>query len=939
MQRPHRIRLKTSLLIVLITCTVTGCHRQYYRKQADMEAYQLMDEKATAVARPPNVPLRIDVDRRSRMFNPFDLDFQPMPLDDPASYRYMQCVDGRRGYPLWEAAGLTNIAESPDWWQFLPLNEDGVLVLNSENATQIALLQSPQYQEQLEQLYFTALDVSGERFQFDTQFFGGAQSRLGTDRGGPTELTLADRNMRMRRNFATEILVGLANEIVWNLGDSSANTTANVLDFTLLMPPSHAGRDKVMEGLTQSERDLLASVRAFERFRRSFYLNITIGSRLSANVQSAAGSLSLSPSGFAAAGGFIGLLQSKLLIRNQEENITRQRELLLIFEDSLIELLTTIPESSRIVNQRLQVAQTRQQLTSSLDSLVSQQASFQLSVDQFLRTLGLPPYICVELDDPILSQFELIDQRLLRRREELSILRNNVGELNISILEQSEFKIDEDTGLPVSQIEWTPQLAESLEKLEAELEPLEQFLRDLIKIDLPKVAQDIVELEEAIPVRKNQAESLKALYKAEQGSICGLLNVADIDESIFDTSKLESVLADLIDDRQQLEDRLVKYLKKLNELQKSFKAIQDSAPGSVDPQELARQLRDTVILASQDLVADLGNDVLVLQLLQAQARTESVVLPEVNITPEIAFEIARRNRRDYANARAALVDSWRQIEVVADDLESELNVDIRGGIGTTDVNALGVSKTGNLDVALQWDAPITRLVERNNYRRILISYEQRKRDYYQFEDAIWQTLRAEIRQLMRDRLQFEYGRKQVSIAADQIELNADLRDLREASGQAGTGASVARDTIQALNALLSSQNRLLSIYVNYETVRRNLDFDLGTMELTPEGLWIDPGKISPETMLQYAGTTLDGLIDCGCNDCGLQYNPLPREPEFSAPVYKISHDQPITVDGMPIEETPPLPGNGEDSPTEAMPLQTLDPQTCRFQLRCPHQIH
>ena len=928
MQRPHRIRLKTSLLIVLITCTVTGCHRQYYRKQADMEAYQLMDEKATAVARPPNVPLRIDVDRRSRMFNPFDLDFQPMPLDDPASYRYMQCVDGRRGYPLWEAAGLTNIAESPDWWQFLPLNEDGVLVLNSENATQIALLQSPQYQEQLEQLYFTALDVSGERFQFDTQFFGGAQSRLGTDRGGPTELTLADRNMRMRRNFATggNLLVGLANEIVWNLGDSSANTTANVLDFTLLMPLlRNAGRDKVMEGLTQSERDLLASVRAFERFRRSFYLNITIGSRLSANVQSAAGSLSLSPSGFAAAGGFIGLLQSKLLIRNQEENITRQRELLLIFEDSLIELLTTIPESSRIVNQRLQVAQTRQQLTSSLDSLVSQQASFQLSVDQFLRTLGLPPYICVELDDPILSQFELIDQRLLRRREELSILRNNVGELNISILEQSEFKIDEDTGLPVSQIEWTPQLAESLEKLEAELEPLEQFLRDLIKIDLPKVAQDIVELEEAIPVRKNQAESLKALYKAEQGSICGLLNVADIDESIFDTSKLESVLADLIDDRQQLEDRLVKYLKKLNELQKSFKAIQDSAPGSVDPQELARQLRDTVILASQDLVADLGNDVLVLQLLQAQARTESVVLPEVNITPEIAFEIARRNRRDYANARAALVDSWRQIEVVADDLESELNVDIRGGIGTTDVNALGVSKTGNLDVALQWDAPITRLVERNNYRRILIRYEQRKRDYYQFEDAIWQTLRAEIRQLMRDRLQFEYGRKQVSIAADQIELNADLRDLREASGQAGTGASVARDTIQALNALLSSQNRLLRIYVNYETVRRNLDFDLGTMELTPEGLWIDPGKISPETMLQYAGTTLDGLIDCGCNDCGLQYNPLPREPEFSAPVYKISHDQPITVDGMPIEETPPLPGNGEDSPTEAMPLQTLEP--------------
>ena len=287
-------------LSILIACTATGCHRQYYRKQADMEAYHLIDQKAAAVARPPNVPLRIDVDRRSRMFNPFDLDFQPMPLDDPASYRYMQCVDGRRGYPLWEAAGLTNGAESPDWWQFLPLNEDGVLVLNAENATQIALLESPQYQEQLEALYLLALNVSGERFQFDTQFFGGAETTLDTNRGGPTELAFGDRNMRMRRNFATggNLLVGLANEIVWNLGDSSANTTANILDFTLLMPLlRNAGRDKVMEGLTQSERELLAGVRAFERFRRGFYLDITTGNRANVNVQTAAGNISLSPRG------------------------------------------------------------------------------------------------------------------------------------------------------------------------------------------------------------------------------------------------------------------------------------------------------------------------------------------------------------------------------------------------------------------------------------------------------------------------------------------------------------------------------------------------------------------------------------------------------------------------------------------------------------------
>ena len=256
-----------------------------------------------------------------------------------------------------------------------------------------------------------------------------------------------------------------------------------------------------------------------------------------------------------------------------------------------------------------------------------------------------------------------------------------------------------------------------------------------------------------------------------------MLNVTDVDQSVFDTSKLPGLLDDLVDDHRKLSERLNVYLTRLNQLQESFKSLQGLAPGKIDPRALARRLRDDVILASQDLVADLGNDVLVLQLLQAQARTESVLLPEVDISPEIAFEIARKNRRDYANARAALVDAWRQIEVVADDLESELNVNVRGGIGSTDVNSTGLTKTGNLDIALQWDAPITRLVERNNYRRILINYEQKKRDYYQFEDAIWQTLRAEIRQLMRDRLAFEYGRKSVGIAADQIELNSRCKRL------------------------------------------------------------------------------------------------------------------------------------------------------------------
>ncbi len=255
----------------------------------------------------------------------------------------------------------------------------------------------------------------------------------------------------------------MANDIVWNLsGDSSVRTTSSFLDFSLVQPLlRNAGRDKVMEGLTQAERQLLASIRGFERFRRSFYLNITVGAQASVVAQTSVGSISVSANGIGvgggSSGGYIGLLQNQLQIRNSQENIARQTENLLILEDTLIELLTTIPDDAEsIVRQRLQVAQTRASLLRAQSSLITQQAGFQLRVDQFLRTLGLPPYICVKLDDPILDRFELIDRTLLTRREQLSALRADVGRINVSILESAEFKLDPDTGLPVSNIEWTP---------------------------------------------------------------------------------------------------------------------------------------------------------------------------------------------------------------------------------------------------------------------------------------------------------------------------------------------------------------------------------------------------------------------------------------------------------------------------------------------------
>lgn len=878
MQGQQRIKTGLFLCVCLLFCISTGCHRHYYRRQADCEAHGLIDQKAISVARPPNAGLRIDVDRQSRMFNPFDPDFQPMPIDDGASYRYMQCVDQRRGYPLWKAAGVTNTVESPDWWQFLPLNSQGVLELDLEEAVEIALLHSPEYQTQVENLYLTALSVSTQRFEFDTQFFGGGQTSITTigrravgDNGDSatlfqvgTDSQISPGALSMQRRFATgsELIVGFANSLVWQLSGPDSQAATALIDFTFLQPLLRfAGRDLVLEELTSAERDLLAAVRSFERFRRSFYLNITVGRSVESQITAGGGNAPSNSvanlNGFNSNGGYLGLLQNQLEIRNGQENIARQTENLLILEDSLIELLTTIPDTDdpgSLIRERLQVAQARQNLFSSQSNLVVQQAAYERSVDAFLRTLGLPPYVCLRLDDPILSRFELINRELLSRRQKLSALRVKVGGLNVALLEDAEISIDPNSGLPVSNIQYNETVAGILLNIAEEVAPLSEFNQKVIDEDLPVVAQDIAKFEEALPRRIDRAAMLRASYQRERDGICGLLNASKLDDSIFIVDDLQSLDKELKVALEKLEEKFLGYESRIETLQQTLKTLDEGGAKNLKPDMFANLLRKKVIVGTQELLADMGDDVLSLQLIQARARTESLLLPEVDIEPAAAFEIAKRNRRDYANQKAAVVDSWRNIDVVADDLESSLDVLVSGGVGNIGNNPLRLrASTGTLTMGLRWDAPITRLIERNNYRQALIEFEQTKRGFYQFEDSLWELLRAELRQLQANRLNFELGRQAIRIAASQIELNADIRAQNEDRG-VGSGPTAARDAIDALNDLLNAQNNLLGFFVSYEVIRRSLDFDLGTMEITPEGMWIDPGPITPERLITLPGT-------------------------------------------------------------------------------------
>lgn len=951
--REFRRTFAWTLAILPVGLGLTGCHRNQYRVKADQEAYSLIDQKQRDSGE-AGANLRINIDRRSRMFDPFNPDRPPMPEDDPASARYMEIVDGKKGYPFWKANGVTNTAENPDWWATLPLDERGILVLNADDAVRLALLHSPTYQQNLETLYLSALDVSSERFLLDTQFFAGAQVDYLAD--GPDRNNAGDSSSRflvgpfskgrrpfsMQRKFATgtDLVVGLANSITWQLAGPDNQSATTILDFAMIQPLlRQGGRDVVLERLTLAERTLLSNVRAFEQYRRGFYLNVVTGRTADAGpsrrgglfggaglegftglgggfgrVAGGGGFGTGGDNGVPSAGGFIGLLQSQLEIQNQEENVARLRDNLLRLEDTLRELLTTIPATQETIpRQQLQVSQAQQALFSAQSSLINAKAAFEQQLDAFKRTMGLPAYICVELRDPLLNQFQLISPELKDQRNAISLIRDSAGRVNFKLLEFSKVEQDPQSLESFRTMVRTPEVVAALSELKEELAPLKLINDSTLSSEIPRIEESLKQLEASLPRRIQQLNQLRANYEKDRDMLCTLLPKPELDIELFNTQEIEALPKQLQGELDRLRANMQQYQARIATLDQQVGQLASDQGAAPNPKQEFENIRDKAIFESQSLIAAMSEDILALQLIEARARTETVSLPDIELEPREAVDIARRYRRDWMNARASLVNSWRAIELVADDLESYLDVVFSGDVQNRGDNPLELKgTTGRLRVGLQWDAPITRLQERNRYRQALIEYQQARRSYYQFEDSIWTLMRSILRTIRANQVNFELQRYAVRIAARQIVLNEDIRQINEALSQA-SGPTAARDTVSALQDLLNAQNFFMGVWVNYEVLRRTLDQELGTMQLDSEGLWIDPGPIRLDTV-------------------GGEFSPQALMLEEAAPVnlpeqVQLDNSQPVgtSVPGMIPMEQPGITYTGVTAPPTTPSIQATFP--------------
>ena len=928
-----KFKLFCLLLIVsgaAITTLGSGCHRGFYRRQADAEAQALIRQKACD----PRWNLQdttINIDPQSRMFDPFSADHPPIPPDDPTSHKLMKCVDGKSGYPHWHANGDTSYVENPEWLQNLPVNDKGIVVLDLDRAFRLAQIHSADYQQQREELYLSALDVSFQRFGFDSQLFSGFNSFLenrgSLAAGGPSttlETSLGNRNIRLEKLGITgsTLVTGLANTMIWQFAGPNTQTATTLLDFSIIQPLLRgAGRDRILESLTQSERTLLANVRQMERYRRGFYLQVVIGRNPGQGPSRGGNFLGQPGVGSANAGGFLGLLQTQQRIRIQEYNVNSLKNVL----DQLQEFLA----AERIDS--LQVAQAQSQLYGAQNSLLNLKISYQRQLDNFKQSLGLPPDLPVSIKDPILDQFELIDDENNQRQAEIDQLKVQLGEKLIKITEKvkaNRFRVDEKESSLDYGLKWDDDLAKQIAELRPFLQKIKPLLEKIRSQDANRVKKDFDRFES---IRKDRIADLKSLREFIQKN--GGKDRYSIDPNLLADAGLDvpydpkseefesnvAVLERVPELRSQmktlLEKNIIKIETELKRLDVQVEQLKKVRPADVEARPAAKRLYEQVKDGLLDVIpqqlTELGSVALELSLLQARARADSIELPQININDVDAIKIAREFRRDWMNARSSLVDRWRQIEFTADQLESQLDLVFSGSVGNFGSNPFAIrAETGTLRAGFQFDSPLNRQAERNTYRETLIRYQQAKRDFYQFEDAVKANLREIIRQIQLNRIQFELNRRSVKVSIRQVE-NARLRLEEPASVNSigrinQLGATTTRDLTGAINQLQGVQNAFLNVWVNLEVLRRNLDFDMGTMQIDQTGSWIDPGEIDRSIAQRVAA------------NYGIECDPLTNElilvPEGEPGI------EDLQAPDNPMQPTPAQPNGSSYIPRRAVPL-------------------
>jgi hypothetical protein len=736
-------------------------------------------------------------------------------------------------------------------------------LLTLDQAAELAMFNSRQYQDQREDLYLAALPVTQERFSFMAQYFAVEQAiRQGSGKLAPEGATNSwalNSGTGLAKVLPTGalLLLNFSNQTVFNFLNPKNTSSVTTLDFTAIQPLLRGGGFAVaLEPLTLAERNLLYAIRNYARFRKELYVAVA-----SNNGGSISGS-TFQPTGVLAGGGVIGnaglgasgvqpgvippfstTINSPLVPPLSPGSLnltpalspppsgylnTMLQKIQVYIDQENIDVLTSILERFRGLLEGdvvgpLQVQSVEQQLLGGRSTLLTDQSQYLQALDSFKLTIGVPMQLSIQMEDsvlrPLLKQFRRA--RAITENEQAAVAEASAL---IDLAKAPRLRSELLRLFQQSALVKGTSFAGSIRGRWAQWEKLSNVELNTRLNDLRDEAKKLLDLQADL---QKKGEKLSEAEQARLDVVNNLLDLGNFERAlrVYEASWVgmgQPKQPDAAGERQ----RIRQFQNVISAWQKVLVAARD---------EQWAEVRATWPSLPRCCVD--GVDLIRVDLTRAQAAAA-----------QHAFE----NRLDLMNIRAQLVDTWRQIAIYANTLLSIFNVRYHLSansplVGPQPTNIGGSGTTHQL--ILNADLPLTRISERNNYRASLIAFQRQRRTLQQAEDLAAQAVRNELYLLRLYADQYKLQQRQLELAY--LTIDSSLESLQAppappapagqtASRAAADGpAALTQQLLAAQRSLPTAQNGLLTVWINYLDARLQLYRDLELMPLDARGVWID----------------------------------------------------------------------------------------------------
>ena len=318
------------LWIAAFGLLLAGCKSSYYRKAADKEVYRIIEQAER------------DVFEKNR----------PFTIETPTSSRKPEDI---------LAMDLITERQQP-----------GSLFLTIQDALDLAVKNNRDYQSQKEQLYLTALNLTGERYQFSPQFL--ASSSVNGDRSSDGErLGSVNSRLGVSQFLKTGGSLGatIANDFLRYYTGDPRKSVVSSISVNLVQPLLRgAGKKIAAESLKQAERNVIYAIRSYSQFQRQFAVDVVLD--------------------------YFGLLQNQDQLRNAYDDYQRRLETIQYTES----------RGEAGLQSQLEVDEAKTQELDAKNTYISTATTYLDNLDRFKIRLGLPLTTQIQLDDTALEKLK-----------------------------------------------------------------------------------------------------------------------------------------------------------------------------------------------------------------------------------------------------------------------------------------------------------------------------------------------------------------------------------------------------------------------------------------------------------------------------------------------------------------------------------------------------